>query len=76
MLNVDPRGPVYRGVAAIAGLCMIGLGLRPILLNGDLNYHNWFGGLVFAPLATLCGVCVLLAALLKPQWLQSTRKNQ
>jgi len=28
---------------------MIGLGLRPILSSGDLNYRNWFGGLVFAP---------------------------
>jgi hypothetical protein len=55
---------------------MIGLGLRPILLSGDLNYRNWFGGLVFAPLAIVFGLFVLLAALFKPQFLQTTRKDR
>jgi len=54
---------------------MIGFGLRPILSSGDLNYQNWFGGLVFAPLAIVCGVFLLFAAMFKPQWLQPTRKN-
>ena len=72
----DSRGPLYRGVAALAGLCMIGLGLRPILSSGDLNYRNWFGGLVFAPLAIVFGLFVLLAALFKPQFLQTTRKDR
>jgi hypothetical protein len=76
MLNVDPKGPLYRGVAALAALCMIGFGLRPILLRGDLNYQNWFGGLVFAPLAIVFGILLLFAAIFKPQWLQSDRKNR
>ncbi len=76
MLNVDPKGPLYRGVAALAALCMIGFGLRPILSSGDFNYRNWFGGLVFAPLAIMCGILLLFAALFKPQWLQTTRKNR
>ena len=73
MLNVDPKGPLYRTVAALAGLSMTGCGLLPIVSSGSLNYRNWFGGLVFAPLAILFGLFTLLAALFKPQFLQKTR---
>jgi len=76
MLNVDPRGSLFRGVAALAGLCMIGLGLHPILSSGSLNYHNWFGGLVFAPFAIVFGLFILLASIFKPQLLQATRKDR
>ena len=76
MFNVDARGPLFRGVAALAGLCMIGLGLHPILSSGSLNYHNWFGGLVFAPFAIVFGLIILLASLFKPQFLRATRKNR
>jgi hypothetical protein len=76
MLNVDPKGPLYRGVAVLAGICLIAFGLRPILSSGSLNYRNWFGGLVFAPLAIIFGLLVILAALFKPQLLQTTRKSR
>jgi hypothetical protein len=76
MLNVDPKSRLYRGVAALAGLCIFGMGLRPILSTGDLNYRNWFGGLVFSPIAMLLGAFVMLAALLRPQWLQAPREKR
>jgi len=55
---------------------MIVLGLHPILSSGSLNYHNWFGGLVFAPFAIVFGLIIILAAIFKPEFLQTTRKNR
>jgi hypothetical protein len=34
---------------------MISLGVAPILKRGDIFYTNWFGGLVFSPLAIIFG---------------------
>jgi len=55
---------------------MIVFGMHPILSSGSLDYRNWFGGLVFAPLAVIFGLLVILAALFKPQFLQTTRKSR
>jgi hypothetical protein len=55
MFKAEPRGFLYRLVAALAGLSMISLGVLPILGRGDMFYANWFGGLVFAPIAVLFG---------------------
>ena len=69
MLNTDPHGLLYRIVAGVAGLVIIGFGVSPLLHGGDLFGTNWFGELVFAPLAIVLGLIVVSFALFKPEWL-------
>jgi hypothetical protein len=66
MFNSDPNRPLVRIVAALAGTTLLGFGLGTILWRGDLHYENWFGELVFAPLAVLFGTLIILSALFKP----------
>jgi hypothetical protein len=70
---VETRGFLNRFVATLAGLVMISLGAIPFLRNGDLFYLNWFGGLVFAPLAVLFGLFTIFCAIFKPNWLAARR---
>lgn len=74
MLNTQPQRPLPRIVAALAGLAMICLGLTPLLRRGDVFYTNWFGGLVFAPLA-IVGVFTIGCALFRPKWLAAPRQK-
>jgi hypothetical protein len=56
------RLKVYlRTFCGIFGVVSILLGVCPILV-GDYSYTNWLGGLVFAPLATVAGVVMVLGA--------------
>jgi hypothetical protein len=73
MLNADPHGFLYRIVAVVAGLAIIGFGAGPLLHSGDLFGTNWFGELVFAPLAIVLGLIVIAFALFKPEWLLAKR---
>ena len=73
MLNTDPHGFLHRIVAVVAGLAIIGFGVRPLLHGGDLFGVNWFGELVFAPLAIVLGLIVVGFALFKPEWLVAKR---
>lgn len=75
MLNTEPRSPLVRIVAALAGLAMVGFGVGTLVLRGDMFYTNWFGGLVFAPLAILFGVFIIGCAAFKPSWLAATRET-
>ena len=59
--------------AAIAGFAIIGFGVAPLLHGGDLFGTNWFGELVFAPLAIVLGGIVVAFALFKPEWLVARR---
>jgi hypothetical protein len=67
MFSSDPKGPLIRVVAALAGLVVLGWGLASILQRGDLHYRNWFGELVFSPFAILFGLAIILSALFKPE---------
>ena len=67
MLDTDPKRPLTRIVAGVAGLAVFGWGLRAILWQGSLHYRNWFGELVFAPFAILFGLLIILSALFKPE---------
>jgi formate-dependent nitrite reductase membrane component NrfD len=73
MLNADPQGFLYRIVAVVAGFAIIGVGAAPLLQRSDLFTTNWFGGLVFAPLAIVLGLMVIVFALFKPEWLVAKR---
>lgn len=73
MLNPDPHGFLYRLTAVLAGLAMISLGAGPIFARHDLFYTNWFGELVFAPLAVVFGFLTIASALFKPEWLTVRR---
>lgn len=75
MLNTDPKRPLARIVAALAGLSIFGWGLGAILWHGDLHYRNFFGELVFAPFAILFGVIILGGALFKPEILGKDPKR-
>jgi hypothetical protein len=75
MLNTEPQRPLPRIVAAIAGLAMVCLGLAPLLRRGDIFYTNWFGGLVFAPLAIAFGIFTIGCAVFKPNWLAARRET-
>ncbi len=48
----------------VVALMVIGTGLIP-LLKGDLFYSNWWGGLVFAPVAVLTGLFFLYLVIFK-----------
>ena len=72
MLNTNPKGILYRSVGGLAGLAMISMGVAPIFRSGDFSYRNWFGGLVFAPIAILAGVFTIYCAIFKPEWLAAS----
>jgi len=69
MLNVESRGLLNRFTAGLAGLAMISYGVITFLRNGDFFYANYFGGLVFTPLAVLAGIFTIFCAIFKPEWL-------
>ncbi len=73
MLNAEPTGLLSRVVAGIAGLSVIGIGVAPVIAKGDLFYSNWWGGLVFAPLAIVFGAFIIFCSLFKPEWLAARR---
>jgi hypothetical protein len=75
LLDIDPKRPLARTVAALAGLSILGLGLGAIWWRGDLHYRNFFGELVFAPFAILFGVIILVSALFKPEILGKAPKR-
>jgi uncharacterized membrane protein len=75
MFNNDQHGYLYRTVAVVAGLAIIGFGVAPLLHggSGDLFAMNWFGELVFAPLAIIFGLILIAFSLFKPEWLSAKR---
>jgi len=75
LLDTDPKRPLTRIVAALAGLSILGWGLGAILWREDLHYKNWSGELVFAPFAILFGVIIVLGAMFKPEILGKPPKR-
>jgi hypothetical protein len=55
---------VRSGLALVA-LMIIGTGLIPLVLNKNLFYLNWWGGLIFAPLAVIVGIFFLYIVIFK-----------
>ena len=57
-----PQQKMYLSIlCGILGVVAFFWGLRP-LLAGDYSYNNWFGGLVFAPVAIIAGGLMVLGA--------------
>ena len=54
-----------RSGLVLVALVIIGTGLIPLIFKGNLFYSNWWGGLVFAPLAVLIGIFFLYIVLFK-----------
>jgi len=65
MQPYDPKRPLVRIVAGLAGLAVIGWGIPG--LRGDLHYSNWFGEPVFAPLALIFGLVTIWGSLFNPK---------
>jgi hypothetical protein len=65
MLDSNPKRRLNRAVLIFLGLTAVGLGLAS-LRHGHLFYENWWGGLVFGPLAVLFGLLFILGAIFKP----------
>jgi hypothetical protein len=76
MLNTDPKSPLVRTVAILAGLAVFGWGLRAVLWQPDLHYRNWFGELVFGPFAIFFGLLIVLGALFKPEILSGPARRK
>ena len=73
MLNTEPQHPLTRVVAGFTGLAAVGFGISTLLRRGEMFYTNWWGGLVFAPLAVILVLFIIGCALFKPSWLAAPR---
>jgi len=62
MIRGAQQKKYLRILCGIFGLVAFFVGLRPIL-TGQYSYENWFGGLVFAPVAIIAGVLMVLGAI-------------
>jgi formate-dependent nitrite reductase membrane component NrfD len=69
MFSSDPKRPLVRMVAALAGLAVMARGLAGLAWRGTWQHTNRFGESVFAPFAIVLGLAVILSALLKPKML-------
>ncbi|MDY6839707.1 MAG: hypothetical protein SWH78_17245 [Thermodesulfobacteriota bacterium] len=56
---------IKRSGVIITALVVTTTGLIPLVLKNDLFYSNWWGGLVFAPLAIFVGVFLLYLSIFK-----------
>jgi hypothetical protein len=75
LLNTDPKRPLVRIVATLAGVSILRWGIGAILGQRDLHFKNWFGELVFAPFAILFGLVIILSALFKLEILGRSPKR-
>jgi len=64
-LKTKAKKLFIRSGLIFVALIIIGAGLVPLVLKGDLFYSNWWGGLVFAPLAVLIGIFFLYLVFFK-----------
>ena len=64
-----------QSVVSRLSLLIIMLGVAT-LLNAKIEYHNWWGGTVFAPFAVMIGSPGLLIAAFKPKVFLHTEKKK
>ncbi len=56
---------IVRIGAILVALIIMGTGLITLVMERDLFYSNWWGGLVFAPLTLLTGIFFLCLIVFK-----------
>ncbi len=61
MKNVEKSGRIFIG---FFGVILLFMGVTHVL-RGDLNYSNYWGGVVFAPFAIVVGVLLLFIVVFK-----------
>lgn len=64
-MNKKNKRKIKRSGFIIAALMVTTTGLIPLVFKNDLFYSNWWGGLVFAPLAVFVGLFVLYLSIFK-----------
>jgi hypothetical protein len=64
MMKRTRRSKRGRIAAIVASLFLIALGTATVL-EGNLEWRNYWGGLVFAPVAILFGLLLLYAAIFR-----------
>jgi hypothetical protein len=62
MIRGNQLKAFLRLFCGIFGVVAILIGIGP-MLKGEYSYSNWFGGLVFAPVAIVAGVLMILGAI-------------
>ena len=70
MATNTKKRPFVRAVLILIGLVLIGQGVLSIT-GGDLNYRNYWGGLVYAPLGILVGAFLIYLVLFR--WEQMSK---
>jgi hypothetical protein len=55
---------LLQSFASLIAMAVITVGIRP-LLKEDTSYHNWWGGLVFAPVTIIIGLFLLYLVIFK-----------
>ena len=65
IMKASSKKLFIRSGLILTAFVMIGMALIPLVFKGDLFYSNWWGGLVFAPLALIIGVFFLYLVLFK-----------
>ena len=66
---------VRRAFLALISLLIVMLGVGT-LFHGEIEYHNWWGGIVFAPFAIVIGSLGLLIAAFRPNVFLETSKKK
>jgi uncharacterized membrane protein YcjF (UPF0283 family) len=56
---------IYQAFAILISLAVVATGMSPLFIQGDLFYHNWWGGLVFAPITIIVGLFLLFLVIFK-----------
>ena len=64
-MNDNSRRKANRIAVVIAGSILIITGIISII-TGQLQYTNYWGGLVFAPVAILAGILAIYIAIYRP----------
>jgi hypothetical protein len=75
VLNRRKRDILNRAVAGFLSLILIGGGFLAIFGN-NLNYRNYWGGVVFAPIAILTGLLLLGLIIFNWNKLQQSPKDK
>ncbi len=69
----SPRGARIAMAVICFVILVLGVGT---LFQGNIGYRNWWGGVVFAPFATIVGGLGLFIAGFRPKFFSDTAKKK